>query len=76
MGVCGAGVCISGIGSGHMGRLSMYSVIYSCDVCEWWGVGYSEVIMFSITLCTTFVDCEEFLFIVCTGGCRALFTTG
>ena len=49
----GQGVCISGIGSGHVGRRSMYSVIYSCDVCGWWGVGYSEVSMFSIYIMYT-----------------------
>ena len=52
MGGCGGGrgqgVCIRGIGSGRVGGCSMYSIIYSCDVCGWCGVVYSEVNMFSI----------------------------
>ena len=51
MGGCGGGrgrgVCISGIGSCHVGGRSIYS-IYSCDVCGWWGVVCSVVNMFSI----------------------------
>ena len=30
-------MCIRGIGSGRVGGRSMYSIIYSCDVCGWWG---------------------------------------
>ena len=44
----GRGVCIRVMGSGHVVGRSMYSIIYSCDVCGWWGDGYIGVNMFSI----------------------------
>ena len=41
------------------------------------GLGTVRSVCSVFTLCTLFVDCEGFLFIVCTGGClAALFTTG
>ena len=40
------------------------------------GLGTVRSVCSVFTLCTLFVDCEGFLFIVCTGGCLALFTTG
>ena len=40
------------------------------------GMGIVRSICSVFTLCTAFVDCEGFLFTVCTGGCLALFTTG
>ena len=58
-------------------RVDVLCTVFTVVMCvDGGGMGIGRSICSVFTLCTAFVDCEEFLFIVCTGGCLALFTSG
>ena len=57
--------------------LDVLCTVFTVVMCvDGGGMGIVRSICSVFTLCTAFVDCEEFLFTVCTGGCLALFTSG
>jgi hypothetical protein len=58
-------------------RLDVLCTVFTVVMCVDGGrmvIGRSICSVF--TLCTVFVNCEEFLFTVFTCGCLVLFTTG
>ena len=77
VGVREAGVCVSVSWGAVMWLDVLCTVLFTVVMfVGGGGMGIVRSICSVFTLCTAFVDCEEFLFTVCTGGCLALFTTG
>ena len=58
-------------------RLDVLCTVFTVVMCvDGGGMVIGRSICSVFTLCTVFVNCEEFLFTVFTCGCLVLFTTG